>query len=48
MVGANGNGQFVEDTAYTWSRGWHDDAPVGTEVFLGNGLVDVHVGRGET
>jgi hypothetical protein len=29
-----------------WSRRWHDEPPVGTEVFLGNGLVEIHVGRG--
>ena len=28
------------------SRRWYDDPPVETEVFLGDGLVEVHVGRG--
>jgi len=27
------------------TRRWYDDAQVGTEVFLGGGLVEVHVGR---
>jgi hypothetical protein len=29
-----------------WSRRWCDEPPVGTQVFLGGGLVEVHVGRG--
>jgi hypothetical protein len=29
-----------------WSRRWHDEPPVGTEVILGDGLFEIHVGRG--
>jgi hypothetical protein len=29
-----------------WSRRWYDEPPLGTEVFLGDGLVEIHVGRG--
>jgi hypothetical protein len=46
MVGKNGYGNFVEETPYRWSRRWSDEPPVGTEVLLGGGLVEVHVGRG--
>jgi hypothetical protein len=46
MVGKNGNGQFVVETTYKWSRRWNEEPPVGTQVLLGNGLVEVHVGRG--
>jgi len=46
MVAANGNGAFRGVIPDPWSRSWHDDPPVGTEVFLGGGLVEVHVGRG--
>lgn len=27
-------------------RRWYDDPPVGTEALLGDGLVEVHIGRG--
>jgi hypothetical protein len=46
MVASNGNGQALLEAPYRWSRRWCDEPPVGTEVFLGNGLVEVHVGRG--
>ena len=46
MAAANGNGGFVEETPCRWSRRWYQEPPVGTEVFLGGGLVEVHVGRG--
>ena len=29
-----------------WSRRWFDDPAVGTEVGLGDGLVEIHVGGG--
>jgi hypothetical protein len=45
MVGANGGREFTE-APDRWSRRWHDVPRVGTEVFLGDGLVEVHVGRG--
>ena len=46
VAAANGNGGFVEETPYRWSRRWSQEPPVGTEVFLGGRLVEVHVGRG--
>jgi hypothetical protein len=42
----NGNGAFVEEQPYSWSQRWHDDPPVGREVFLGDGLVEIYIGRG--
>jgi hypothetical protein len=45
MVGANGNCNFVVEEPKRWSRRWCDEPPVGTQVFLGGGLVEVHVGR---
>ena len=42
----NSNGQSVDEAPYRWSRRWHDGPPLGTEVFLGGGLVEVYVGRG--
>ena len=42
-----GNGVgFVEETPGRWSRRWCEEPAVGTEVLLGGGLVEVHVGRG--
>ena len=46
VAAANGNGGFLEETPYRWSRRWCDEPPVGTTVRLGGGLVEVHVGRG--
>lgn len=46
LLGLNGNGAFREETPGRWSRRWYDDPPVGTEVFLGDRLVEIHVGRG--
>jgi hypothetical protein len=46
MVGKNGNGYLIEELPTRWSRRWFDDSAVGTEVFLGNGLVEIRVGRG--
>jgi hypothetical protein len=46
VVGANSNGHYVDETPYKWSRRWSEQPPVGTEVFLGTGLLEVHVGRG--
>ena len=45
MVEQNGGGQLME-RPYKWSRRWHEEPPVGTEVFLGGGLFEVHVGGG--
>jgi hypothetical protein len=45
MVDSNGNRQFVVENPYRGSRRWCTEPPVGTEVLLGNGLVEVHVGR---
>ena len=44
-VNGNGGG-FLEETPCRWSRRWFEEPPVGTEVLLGGGLVEVHVGRG--
>jgi hypothetical protein len=46
VAAANGNGGFVEATPCRWSRRWYQEPPVGTEVFLGGGRVEVQVGRG--
>ena len=45
VSGVNGNGLVVE-TPGRWSRRWFEEPPVGTQVLLGGGLVEVHVGRG--
>ena len=45
MVSKNGDAQFVDEAPYKWSRRWCDEPPVGTEV-LGDGLVEIHLGRG--
>jgi hypothetical protein len=46
MIASNGHRVDLEEQPYRWSQGWYDDPPVGTEVLLGDGLVDVYVGRG--
>jgi hypothetical protein len=46
MVGQNGNGQLVDEVPTRWSRRWFEEPAVGTEVSLGDGQVEVHVGRG--
>jgi len=46
MVAAYGNAHDFREEPYRWSRRWHDEPPVGTEVLLGDGLVEIHVGRG--
>jgi hypothetical protein len=38
MVGKNGNGQFVDEQPYKWSRRWSQEPPVGTEVLVGKWL----------
>ena len=43
MAVTDGNGR---DPALRWSRRWCDEPGVGTIVFLGEGLAEVHVGRG--
>ena len=43
----NGNGHFVDERPYKWSRRWGGDAadpPVGTTVGLGGGMVEVYLG----
>jgi hypothetical protein len=34
----------VEEEPGRWSRRWYQEPPVGTEVRLGGGFVEVHVG----
>jgi hypothetical protein len=46
MVNSNGDSRVLEERPYRWSQRWFDDPPVGTEVNLGGGLVEVYVGRG--
>ena len=46
MVEQNAGGGPLEERPYKWSRRWHEEPPVGTEVMLGGGLVEVHVGGG--
>ena len=46
MVASNGNGREFPEAPYRWSRRWHDEPPVGTEVLLSDGLVEIHVGSG--
>jgi hypothetical protein len=46
----NGNGHFVDERPYKWSRRWGGDAadpPVGTTVGLGGGMVEVYLGHGK-
>jgi hypothetical protein len=50
MVGQNGNGAYVEETPYRWSRRWGGEAadpPVGTTVNAGRGMVEVYLGSGQ-
>jgi hypothetical protein len=42
MVNSNGDSRVLEERPQRWS----DDPPVGTEVILGGGFVEVYVGRG--
>ena len=46
VAGRNGGVRLVVDEPCRWSRRWHEDPPVGTEVKLKGGLVEVYVGRG--
>jgi len=42
MVLANGNANtFPDEIPYRWPRRWYDEQPIGTEVLLGKGLVEV-------
>ena len=43
MAVTNRNGRYP---ALRWSRRWCDEPGIGTIVFLGDGLAEVHVGRG--
>jgi hypothetical protein len=45
-LGINGHDALYEERPYKWSRRWYDDPPPGTEVLLGDGLIEMHVGRG--
>jgi hypothetical protein len=45
MVAANGSGA-LEEAPCVWPRRWHEQPAIGTAVFLGGGLVEVHVGGG--
>lgn len=42
----NGNRVDLEEQPYKWSQRWSDDPPPGTTVNLGNGLVEIYLGRG--
>jgi hypothetical protein len=46
-VGGNGSGTVLEEMPYRWSQRWHDDPPIGTIVFLGNGQAEIYAGDGE-
>ena len=46
VSGANGNDAVGEDAPFRWSRRWYEEPPVGTEVLLRDGLVEIHVGCG--
>ena len=46
MIDANGTAAHYEEPPRRWSRRWHDDPPIGTEVLLDDGLVEIYVGRG--
>ena len=46
VAGRNGGVRLVVDEPCRWSRRWHEDPPVGTEVKLKGGLVEVYVGAG--
>ena len=45
MVAANGGGP-APDEPMKWSRRWIEEPAVGTVVFLGEGLAEVHMGGG--
>jgi hypothetical protein len=45
-VAVNGNGGSLQEQPYKWSQGWFEDPPPGTTVNLGDGLVEVYLGRG--
>ena len=46
MVGVQGNGHFVDEMPYRWSRRWSAGRLLGPRCSLGEGLVEIHVGRG--
>jgi hypothetical protein len=46
MVASNGHSGGLEEQPYRWSQRWFEDPPPGTTVNLGDGLVEVHLGRG--
>ena len=41
-----GNRLDLKEKPYKWSQRWSDDPPPGTTVNLGDGLVEIYVGRG--
>ena len=45
MVASNGNRVDLQQP-YRWSQRWYDDPPPGTTVNLGDGLVEIYIGRG--
>src|SRR5262245_1715247 len=47
LSNGNGNGGGFPEHPYRWSRRWDDDPPVGTQVLLGGGLVEVYLGGGQ-
>ena len=46
MVNSNGSGREFYEVPNRWSRRWYEEPPIGTEVLLGDGLVEIHCGRG--
>ena len=46
MLAANGDGRYTGDHVLRWSRRWFDEPGLGTIVFVGGGLAEVHVGCG--
>ena len=43
---SNGDGGGLEEQPYKWSQRWFEDPPPGTTVNLGDGLVEMYLGRG--
>jgi hypothetical protein len=46
VASANGGRIDPQEKPYKWSQRWCEDPPPGTTVNLGNGLVEIHIGRG--
>jgi hypothetical protein len=50
IASQSGNGTRFEEQPYRWSRRWGGEAanpPVGTQVMLGKGMVEVYLGGGQ-